>query len=313
MIDSIKEVNSIFEQPWWLEAVAPGQWKCAEVIENGHIVARLPYVEKRSMGFPMVGMPSCTQTIGPWISIQSTNRVKSLTKKKDLIEALIDKLPKKRNVDLVLDNSADYYLPFKWNGFKIEPTISYRYSDLSDLDAIFKCIKDSRRTVIKNAAKELVVKETDDIELLLEMQRKTFERQGRSMPGDIDVIRRLDKACREHNASFLLVAYDQEENLHAASYFVYDENVCYYILSGADPEYRNSGAGSLLIWEGIKRASELSKAFDFEGSNIMDIEKNFRTFGAPFIVNYRVFRLNFLLAAADYFKPKIKKIIGYKD
>lgn len=313
MIDSIKEVNSIFEQPWWLEAVAPGQWKCAEVIENGHIVARLPYVEKHSMGFPMVGMPSCTQTIGPWISIQSTNRVKSLTKKKDLIEALINKLPKKKNVDLVLDNSVDYYLPFKWNGFKIEPTISYRYSDLSDLDAIFKGIKDSRRTVIKNAAKELVVKESDDIELLIDMQRKTFERQGRSLPGDSGATRSLDMACREHKASFMLVAYDKENHLHAASYFVYDENVCYYILSGADPEYRNSGAGSLLIWEGIKRASGLSKAFDFEGSNIMDIEKNFRTFGAPFIVNYRVSRLNFLLTAADYFKPKIKKILGYKD
>ncbi len=313
MTDSIKEVNSVFEQPWWLEAVAPGQWKCAEVIENGRITARLPYIEKRSMGFSMVGMPNCTQTIGPWISIQSTNRVKSLTKKKDLIEALIEQLPKKKNVDLVLDNSANYYLPFKWKGFKIEPTISYRFSDLSDVDAIFKGIKDSRRTVIKNAARDLVVKELDDIELLLEMQRKTFERQGRSLPGDVEVTRRLDKACKEHNACFMLVAYDKEDHLHAASYFVYDENVCYYILSGADPEFRNSGAGSLLIWEGIKKAAELSKAFDFEGSNIMDIEKNFRTFGAPFIVNYRIFRLNYFLTTMDYFKPKIKKLMGYKD
>lgn len=84
-------------------------------------------------------------------------------------------------------------------------------------------------------------------------------------------------------------------------------------MSGADPAYRNSGAGSLLIWEGIKKAATLSKAFDFEGSNIMDIEKNFRTFGAPFIVNYRVFRLNPFLAAFDYMKPKIKRLIGYKD
>lgn len=312
-MDNIKEVNSIFEQPWWLDAVAPNQWHCATVEENGHIVGRLPFVLKRSKGFSTAGMPECTQTLGPWVGVQSTNRVKNLTKKKDLYESLINQLPPNKNVDLVLDSSAEFFLPFKWKGFKIEPTISYRYSDLSDLDAIFKGIKDSRRTVIKNAARELVVKENDDIELLLEMQRKTFERQGRDLPGSVEVIKRLDQACREHNASFMLVAYDKEEHIHAASYFVYDQNVCYYILSGADPKYRNSGAGSLLIWEGIKRAARLSRAFDFEGSNIMDIEKNFRTFGAPFIVNYRVYRLNFLMTIADYLKPKIKKILGYKN
>ena len=84
-------------------------------------------------------------------------------------------------------------------------------------------------------------------------------------------------------------------------------------MSGADTDYRNSGAGSLLIWEGIKKAAKLSKIFDFDGSNISDIELNFRTFGAPFIINYRVSKLNFALELFDYLKPKIKRIIGYKQ
>lgn len=313
MIDNIKEINSIFEQPWWLDAVAPNRWKCATIEENGKIVARLPYIEKRSLGFAMVGMPECTQTIGPWVDIRSTNRVKNLAKKKELYEKLVEQLPKKKNVDLVLDCSADYYLPFRWRGFRVEPNISYRFSDLTDLDSIFKGIKDSRRTVIKNAARDLVVKESDDIGLLIELQKKTFQRQGRNLPISEETIRRLDIACKEHDARFLLLAYDQEGTIHAASYFVYDNNVCYYIMSGADPEYRNSGAGSLLIWEGIKKAATVSKKFDFEGSNIMDIEKNFRTFGAPFVINYRIFRFNIVLTVFDYLKPRIKKIVGYKD
>ena len=248
MVDSIKEVNSIFEQPWWLDAVAPDRWRCATVEENGIVVARLPYIMKRSLGFSILGMPECTQTLGPWVDIRSTNRVKSLTKKKDLYEQLIDQLPKNKNVDLVLDSCAEYYLPFRWKGFRIEPTISYRFSDLSNLDAIYKGIKDSRKTFIKNAARDLVVEESDDIELLIELQKKTFQRQGRKLPMSEETIRRIDNACKDHGARFLLIAYDKENNLHAASYFVYDSNVCYYIMSGADPEYRNSGAGSLLIW-----------------------------------------------------------------
>lgn len=313
MTDNIQEVNTVFEQPWWLDAVAPNQWKCAIVEENGRIVARWPYMLKRRFGFSLVGMPECTQTLGPWIGVQSSNRVKQLTRTKELYEQLIDQLPKGANIDLFADHSCAYFLPFRWKGCKIEPTISYRFSDLSDVDAIFKGFKDSRRSVIKNAAQKLTVTESEDIELLIELQKKTFLNQGRKLPISEFVIRRLDKACKEHEARFMLVAKDNEGHPHAAAYFVYDQNVCFYIMSGADPAYRNSGAGSLLIWEGIKKAATLSKAFDFEGSNIMDIEKNFRTFGAPFIVNYRISRLNSILAAFDYMKPKIKKIIGYKD
>ena len=312
MKDSIKEVNSIFEQPWWLDAVAPNSWECFEIVENDHIVARWPMVKSKMFGFNLYGMPSCTQTLGPWVECNLTNYVKALTKKKDLYESLLEKMPSGKNVDLVMDSAACYFLPFRWAGYRVEPNLSFRFSDLSNIDDIFKGIKDSRKTIIKNAAKKLIIKEETNIDIIIDQQKKTFERQGRKLPIPEKTIRLIDDACKEHNARFMLVAYDAEGNIHGASYFVYDDKVCYYIMSGADPQYRNSGAGSLLIWEGIKRASAVSKAFDFEGSNIMDIEKNFRTFGAPFVVNYRIYKLNPILAAFDYFKPKIKKIIGYK-
>ena len=312
MSDSINEVNTVFEQPWWLDAVAPGSWDCAIIKDGDSIVARWPYIKTRRLGFRLYGKPVCTQTLGPWVNCNVTNKIKALAKKKELYEKLISQLPQKGSVDLYLDSSVEYFLPFHWAGFRVEPTLSYRFSDLSDLDAIFKGVKDSRRTVIKNAAKSLTVSESKDISILIEMQKKTFSRQKRSLPISEDVIKRLNDACTEHQACFMLVASDCEGHIHAASYFVYDSNVCYYIMSGADTEFRNSGAGSLLIWEGIKRAAQLSKAFDFEGSNIADIEMNFRSFGAPFVVNYRVSRLNFILAAFDFFKPKIKHFIGYK-
>lgn len=311
-MESIKEVNSIFEQPWWLDAVAPGRWTCLEVKSNDNIVARWPFVKQKRLGFSILTKPKITQTLGPWIDCKSTNYIKYLAEKKDLLEKLLDQLPHNINIDTSLDCSADYFLPFKWKGCRVEPGLSYRFPDISDTDRIFKGIKASRKTIIKNASKDLIVRESDDISILIEMQKMTFGRQGRKLPIPEDIIYRVDKACREHNASFMLVAYDKEMKIHAASYFVYDSNICYYIMSGANPELRNSGAGSLLIWEGIKKASMLSKAFDFEGSTISDIEKNFRSFGAPFFVHYRVCRLNFILTMADYFKPKVKKLLGYK-
>ena len=66
----------------------------------------------------------------------------------------------------------------------------------------------------------------------------------------------------------------------SAIYIVWDANSAYYLLGGSDPNFRSSGANSLLLWEAIKFASGVTKRFDFEGSMIEPIERYFRGFGA---------------------------------
>ena len=144
------------------------------------------------------------------------------------------------------------------------------------------------------------------------MQRKTFERQGRKLPFNESIIRKLDNELKCRDSRVLLYAYDDEDNVHAATYFVFDNNRCYYLLSGGDPDFRNSGATSLLLWEGIKLASNRVKIFDFEGSMIEDIERFVRSFGACPRVYYRVTKFNVILSMAEYMKPKIKKLLKYK-
>ena len=51
-------------------------------------------------------------------------------------------------------------------------------------------------------------------------------------------------------------------------------------MGGGDPEFRNSGATSLLMWNAIQFASTVSQIFDFEGSMIESVERFFRGFGA---------------------------------
>ena len=36
--------HALFQQPWWLDAVAPGAWDAAVVTKDGQMVGRLPYV-----------------------------------------------------------------------------------------------------------------------------------------------------------------------------------------------------------------------------------------------------------------------------
>lgn len=312
MKESIDCVNSIFEQPWWLDAVAPGQWDAVEILKDGKIIARLPFVKTKRMGFPLLGMPEYTQTSGYWISNTGAKNARKYARNKDLVSELIEKLPKGCSVDLALDHTCDYLFPFYWKGFKLQVAYSYRIEDIRDLNRLWDELADNIRREIRKAQNLLKVEEDHSIDDLILMQDKTFWRQGRKSRDDRELLHRLDAALKERDVRKLLCAVDAEGRIHAASYFVFDEKCCYYLIGGGDPVLRTSGASSLLMWEGIKFASTVSKAFDFEGSMIEPIERFFRAFGGVPVPYWRVTRLNMVLSIADYMKPKIKKMIGWK-
>ena len=306
-----KITNSIFEESWWLDAVAPNQWKCFEVRDsNGELTGRWPVCYGKILGFKTIKNPQYTQTLGPWIRCDASKYTKYLSTKKKILEQLIEQIPRKPyNFFVTIDSSNEYVLPFRWRGFQITPTFSYRFTDLSNIDELYRNIDSKQKTVIKKASTILSIKEDCSIDVLIEMMQMTNDRQNRKKGLYRDTILRIDEACQKHNTRKLLVAFDKDNHVHAAAYFIYDDRTCYYLMGGANPKYRNSGAQSLLIWEGIKFASTVSQAFDFEGSNVELIERFFRSFGSPFVVNYTVKRLNLFLTLADTFAVAFKKYI----
>jgi hypothetical protein len=48
--DDLFETHTLFEQPWWLDAVAPNVWGAVEISRGNSIVARLPYVVEKRWG-----------------------------------------------------------------------------------------------------------------------------------------------------------------------------------------------------------------------------------------------------------------------
>ena len=99
--------------------------------------------------------------------------------------------------------------------------------------------------------------------------------------------------------------------MHAALYLVWDERAAYYLLGGGDPELRNSGAHSLIMWEAIKHAATVSKTFDFEGSMVEPVERFFRAFGGRQVPYHRVTSINSRFLKAGMFLGKsIRTIIS---
>ena len=64
------------------------------------------------------------------------------------------------------------------------------------------------------------------------------------------------------------------------------------MISTIDPDYRDSGASSLLIYEMMKFLSDKVERFDFEGSMIEGVENSFRKFGANQKAYFKIFKRN---------------------
>jgi lipid II:glycine glycyltransferase (peptidoglycan interpeptide bridge formation enzyme) len=280
--------NSIFEEPWWLDAVAPNEWNAVEIEKDAAVVARLPYVVKNRMGLTLLTMPRLTPSSGPWLRESTAKCSKQLAQQKDLYTALIEKLPTYDFFCLNFHHSMTNWQPFYWQGFTQTTYYSYVIENLQDLDLVWNGFQENIRREIRKAKKQVIVRTDLDLNRFLDLNSLTFERQGKNLPYSRELIQRLDDACVNHQARQMFFAEDPQGRIHAAIYIIWDKKSAYYLMGGGDPQLRTSGATSLVMWEAIKFAATVTRKFDFEGSMIEPIERFFRAFGGRQIPYFQV-------------------------
>lgn len=272
---------TIFQQPFWLDAVAPGEWQAVEVRAGGILQARMPYVLRRGrLGQRVITMPSLTQTLGPWIAPGQGKPATELARQHELMTALVLQLPPFDDFVQNLHPAITNWLPFYWQGFRQTTRYSYVLDDLADPDAIWSGFRENIRRAVRKAERELTVRDDLGLDVLLELAELTFRRQGHRLPFGRATVAAIDRACAERGCGKLLGAEDARGRMHGAIYIVWDEQTAYYLIGGTDPERRGSGAASLLLWTAIRHAATVTGSFDFEGSMRRPIERFFRGFGA---------------------------------
>lgn len=271
----------LFCRAHWLDAVCD-DWDVVLVEREQRIVAALPYaVKTRVRGmFRMIDMPPLTQYMGPWLSYPANQKQHArLAYEKEIFDELIAGLPPFDHFVQRFHYSIENWLPFSWRGFEETTRYTYVIDDLSDLGAVHAAFNSNIRRNIQKAQKRVRITRSDDIQRFHRTNALTFERQGQRIPYGVDLVQRIDRACSARNSRAILFAEDDTAT-HAALYLVWDAHSAYYLMGGADPSLRASGAGSLLVWEAIQLAAAVTKRFDFEGSMMEPIEQFFRSFGA---------------------------------
>ncbi len=284
----------IFSKPWWLDITCGSDnWDVYVVEKGGKPIAAMPYRIIDAEEGKMITRAPLTQNNGIIISYPPRQKYSSKLDYEDrVINEIcdyIDSLDLKK-YDQQYNYRFENWLPFFWRYYSESLKYTYVIEDTHDLKLVEEQFSSDARNMLRKARIAVDVIESCDMALFYELNRLTFERQGKETPFSRQLIEALFQATQERNCSKLLFAIDNKGNVHSGALLVWDEYSVYYLVNGTDPKHKSSQANTLLIYEGIKLAHYLGKAFDFEGSVIPGVEKAFRQFGGIRKPYFRIYK-----------------------
>lgn len=258
----------LFMQDWWMDAVCLGkEWQ---------VIAGMPCLVRKRMGFKYVLMPQLTQIGGLYLEDSSYQLA----------------LDHATDIDHELTNAklSYYYQHFplsspipdmlRQKGYYVSDRITYRLYSLSDLDAVFEKFSDNKKRQIRKSERNGMELCELSVEEFYAFHKSCMKAQRKRISYSLELLQSIDRACAARDARKILGLRTASGSLCSAAYLVYDKNVCYYLIPCYDPAYHNSGAGSRMVWESIRFAAEHSTIFDFEGSMNPGIANHYSQFGS---------------------------------
>lgn len=281
----------LFSRDWWLDAaVGPQGWDVVLVKSGNVIVASMPYTIRNRYGMRIFSQPALTPVLGPWIRKSEDKHTSRLSNESELMQALIDQLPRFDHFAQTWHPSLTNWQPFYWNGFSQTTYYTHILKDLADTHKLWSGLDSKVRRVIHKAENEycLQVREDLPLDVFLELNHKTFKRQGLSPPYSDEFVKRLDHACVSRGCRGLFITVDRNGVPLSGDYCVWDRNSAYNLLSGTDPAYRHTGANSLCLWASIRRAATVTRQYNFCGSMIESLEAYLRSFGGEHVPYFRI-------------------------
>jgi len=276
----------VYAYSWYLDIVCK-QWD-ALVLDDYQTV--MPLTSNKKYGINYLYQPFFTQQLG----VFSSNKLNN-----EIIIAFIKSIPKKfKFIEINLNKYNTVNLP---SNYKVKNNNTYEIDLIESYEDIFRkykknTIRNIRKAINKNVSIIRGLAPNDVLNLL-----ETTEQTKLYNTNHIEILRKLIASAIRYKSGKLYGAYDNNNKLCSAGFFVYSNNKVCFILSVSNEKAKKIGAMFLLIDEFIKDNSGTNLVLDFEGSNIDSIARFYAGFGAkPF--KYKSVKLNKL-----FFPLKILK------
>ncbi|MEM8908546.1 MAG: GNAT family N-acetyltransferase [Bacteroidota bacterium] len=270
----------LFFQDWWLDAVCGEQWDvCIARSKGGPIMAVLPYAINRKWGLQHSRQPLLTPYLGIWFNYPADLKQRIAFENK-YTYALLKQLPTFWYYRQNFHPRYHNWLVFRWRKFHQTTQYTYLLKNIRHFEAIEKGIRPITRRKIKKARQIVQIESNEDAAAFYQINQQTFARKGLHLRYTKAQFLQIDQLLKQRNCRKIIWAKDKDHQIHAAAYLVWDQQTAYYLAGGFNPQFKDSNALFLVLFEAIRSMSTQVDHFDFEGSVVRSIERVFRSFGA---------------------------------
>ncbi len=300
-----KEQLPVFMQDWWMDIICgTANWDAALTKDKqGNIQAAIVFCVLKKRGFKMILRQPLTPFSGIWIKYPNAmhKTAKRYSFEHRITANLIQQIPPVSFLNLDFHYNYQNALAFHWADFKILTRYTYVLEDCSNPDLLFSNLKSEIRNGIKKARQLVQVENTNDLKFFYEINKATFAKQHMKVPYTYELLEKIDRTLTQKGMRKIYVAKDQHNNIHTAIYIIFDFDTAYYFMGGIHPDFTQTRAMVLLLWEAILEAGKRGLKFDFEGTMLQKVEPVFRSFGAIQKPYYRVEKISRIFGGLMHF------------
>ncbi|MDR1181087.1 MAG: GNAT family N-acetyltransferase [Bacteroidales bacterium] len=282
----------LFLQKWWMDAVCAGkEWDVFLYEENSEVKAVFVFHYIKRYGFKFILQPQLTQYNGIWINYPPhipDHKKRSLEKK--IIYFFIGRLDAEKYIyyEQAFHYSFVNWLPFYWKGYTQTTRYTYQLKDLSDMEQCFAQFSSSKQRQIRKAEKELIVDFDCSEEEFYRELTDNLHLQNKKFVCSKQLFLHVYQACVSRKQGKIIAIRNQDRQLYAAAFVVWDSASAYLLLYTIHPHYRSSGASSRMVWEAIQFVSDKVAIFDFEGSINETVESSYSRFGTEQVACFTI-------------------------
>jgi hypothetical protein len=115
------EGATIFHSEWWLDAVAPGEWRKLEVAIGGRTVGVLPIWERPTRAIKRLALPPFTPILGPAIDVGDGGESTRMHRHFEITSDLLAQVPRAATFKQVLDWTTPDVVAFQAAGYRTRP------------------------------------------------------------------------------------------------------------------------------------------------------------------------------------------------
>ncbi len=298
----------LFNSAPWLQNYPAGKLvQCAVLNNNEEVIGCFSYYRFKKNVFSCAISAPFTPNIALFYVNPSESVVGKNSFNKEVLAALADYFDglKLSLTDLNLPESIIDTQPLIWKGYSSHTRYSYLIDLSQAQETLWDNLSSQKRKSVNKAAKDgLVIKESNDYELIHTLIIQSLKRNG--LYKNTEVIRRILFSFASPNNSFSYVAYQNNRPI-GATFCVIDGGKAVYLFGGFDADNKHHGAGVSCMWHSILKARSLQlRYFDFEGSMNADIERYFREFGGNIVPYYNIQKINPFLRTLFALKKYLK-------